>query len=229
LRDSRNYSRLIVILLIAASSVAFSRIAGNDFINFDDISYITGNNYIQSGFNSESIKWASTAIVDGNWHPLTMISHMLDWSLFGANASGHHLVSLFLHIGSVIFLFLFFNKTTNGIWPSAFAAAFFAIHPLRVESVAWAAERKDVLSMFFGMACFYAYALYVEKSRLSRYFLCLILYALSLMSKPMLVTLPFLLILLDYWPMGRLGSRKIAKIEGTAIRQVPHSMPNIEY
>jgi tetratricopeptide (TPR) repeat protein len=210
LHDSKNYSRLIVILLIAASCIAFGRIAGNDFINFDDISYITGNNYIQSGYNSESIKWAFTAIVDGNWHPLTMISHMLDWSLFGANASGHHLVSLLLHIGAVIFLFLFFNKTTNSIWPSAFTAALFAVHPLRVESVAWAAERKDVLSMFFGMACFYAYAIYVEKSKLSQYFLCLTLFALSLMSKPMLVTLPFLLILLDYWPLGRLWSRKIA-------------------
>jgi 4-amino-4-deoxy-L-arabinose transferase-like glycosyltransferase len=139
-----------------------------------------------------------------------MISHMLDWSLFGANASGHHLVSLLLHTGAVIFLFLFLNKTTNNIWPSAFAAALFCIHPLRVESVAWAAERKDVLSMFFGMACLYAYALYVEKSRLSSYLLCLALFVLSLMSKPMLVTLPFLLILLDYWPLGRLGSRKVA-------------------
>jgi tetratricopeptide (TPR) repeat protein len=210
LRDSRNYSRLIVVFLISASCAAFGRIVGNDFINFDDISYITGNNYIQSGFNSESIKWAFTAIVDGNWHPLTMISHMLDWSLFGANASGHHLVSLLLHTGAVIFLFLFLNKTTNNIWPSAFAAALFCIHPLRVESVAWAAERKDVLSMFFGMACLYAYALYVEKSRLSSYLLCLALFVLSLMSKPMLVTLPFLLILLDYWPLGRLGSRKVA-------------------
>jgi len=210
LRDSKTYSRLIVIFLIAVSCAAFGRIAGNDFINFDDIPYITGNNHVQSGLNSESIKWAFTTIVEGNWHPLTMISHMLDWSLFGANATGHHLVSLLLHIGSVIFLFLFLNKTTNSIWPSAFAAAFFALHPLRVESVAWASERKDVLSMFFGMACFYTYALYVENSRLSRYFLCLTLFALSLMSKPMLVTLPFLLILLDYWPLNRLGSRKIA-------------------
>ena len=157
-------------------------------------------------FNQDLIPKVSNGrlqpIVDGNWHPLTMISHMLDWNLFGANASGHHLVSLLLHIGAVIFLFLFLNKTTNSIWPSAFTAALFALHPLRVESVAWAAERKDVLSMFFGMACFYAYAIYVEKSKLSQYFLCLTLFALSLMSKPMLVTLPFLLILLDYWPLS---------------------------
>ena len=141
--------------------------------------------------------------ISANWHPLTWLSHMLDWSLFGANASGHHLVSLLLHIGAVIFLFLFLNKTTNNIWPSAFAAAFFALHPLRVESVAWASERKDVLSMFFGMACLYAYAFYAEKPKLSRYLLCLILFALALMSKPMMVTLPFVLMLLDYWPLKR--------------------------
>jgi tetratricopeptide (TPR) repeat protein len=128
---------------------------------------------------------------------------MLEWSLFKGNPAGTHLVSLFLHIGAVIFLFLFLNKTTNSIWPSAFAAALFALHPLRVESVAWAAERKDVLSMFFGMACLYAYAFWAENSKLSRYFLCLILFVLALMSKPMMVTLPFVLMLLDYWPLKR--------------------------
>ncbi|MEN6423382.1 MAG: hypothetical protein ABFD76_15695, partial [Smithella sp.] len=113
---------LIVIFLITASFLAFGRVAGNDFINFDDNKYITENPHIKSGFNYESIQWAATAVVVSNWHPLTMLSHMLDWSLFGANASGHHLVSLLLHIGAVIFLFLFLYKTTNSIWPSAFAA-----------------------------------------------------------------------------------------------------------
>ena len=126
--------------------------------------YITENNYIKSSINPENIKWAFTAVVCSNWHPLTLLSHMLDWSLFGANASGHHLVSLLLHIGSVLFLFLFLNKTTKNLWPSAFAAAFFALHPLRVESVAWASERKDVLSMFFGLASIYVYALYAENT-----------------------------------------------------------------
>ena len=128
---------------------------------------------------------------------------MLDWQLFGANASGHHFVSLLLHIGSAILLFLFLNRTTGALWPAAFVAALFAFHPLRVESVAWAAERKDVLSMFFGMATIYVYALYVEDHKLSKYFLCLALFALSLLAKPMLVTLPFVLLLLDYWPLGR--------------------------
>ena len=199
----QKYTYLIVIFLIVASCAAFGRIEGNDFINFDDPKYITGNNNVKSGLNSESVEWAFTAVVSGNWHPLTMLSHALDWSLFGANPAGHHIVSLLLHIGAVIFLFLFLNRTTNNIWSSAFAAAVFALHPLRVESVAWASERKDVLSMFWGMACLYAYAFYAENHKISRYVLCLILFALSLMSKPMLVTLPFILLLLDYWPLGR--------------------------
>jgi protein O-mannosyl-transferase len=199
----KKYTYLIIIFLIAASLAAFGRIAGNDFINLDDIAYITENSNIKSGINPHSIKWAFTDIVVSNWVPLALISHMLDWSLFGADPSGHHIVNLLLHIGSVIFLFLFLSKTTNNIWPAAFAAALFALHPLRVESVAWAAERKDVLSMFFGTAALYAYAFYAESYRLSRYFLSLILFALSLLSKSMLVTLPFVFLLLDYWPLGR--------------------------
>jgi len=203
LRDSKNHFYMIIVFLIVASCIAFGRIAGNDFINFDDNGYVTENNDVQSGFNPASVKWAFTAVVVGNWHPLAVLSHMLDWSLFGANASGHHLMSLLLHIGAVILLFLFLNKATKNVWPSAFAAALFALHPLRVESVAWVAERKDVLSMFFGMAGIYAYVFYAEKPGLSKYFMCLVLFALALMSKPMLVTLPFVLMLLDYWPLGR--------------------------
>ena len=200
---SKKYTYLIIIFLIAASCIAFGRIAGNHFINFDDPGYITKNYQIQSGLNFENIKWAFTAVVLSNWHPLTLLSHMLDWSLFGNHAGGHHLISLLWHIGTVILLFLFLYKTTHNIWPAAFAAAFFALHPLRVESVAWASERKDVLSLFFGMASIYAYAFYAEKNKISRYLLCLTLFILSLMSKPMLVTLPFVLLFLDYWPLGR--------------------------
>jgi protein O-mannosyl-transferase len=199
----KKYTYLIVIFLIVASCAAFGRIAGNDFINFDDPKYITGNNHIKSGINSESIKWAFSSVELYYWQPLTWLSHMLDWRLFKEHAGGHHLMSLLLHIGSVLLLFFFLYRTTKNIWPSAFAAALFALHPLRVESVAWAAERKDVLSMFFGLASVYAYAFYAENPKFSRYFLCLILFALSLMSKPMLVTLPFVLLLLDYWPLGR--------------------------
>jgi tetratricopeptide (TPR) repeat protein len=200
---NKKYKYLIIVFLIVATFVAFGRIVANDFINFDDDKYITENNYIKSGINTESIKWAFTSSHVSNWHPLTWISHILDWQLFGANASGHHFVSLLLHIGSAILLFLFLIKTTGSLWPSAFVAAFFALHPLRVESVAWAAERKDVLSMFLGLAVLYTYALYVEKPKLSKYYFCLILFALSLLAKPMLVTLPFVLLLLDYWPLCR--------------------------
>ena len=199
----KKYTCLVVIFLIVASCAAFGRILGNDFINFDDNKYITENNHIKEGINTKSIEWAFTTAYFSYWHPLTWLSHTLDWSLFGANASGHHLVSLLWHIGSAILLFLFLNKTTGSLWPSAFVAALFALHPLRVESVAWASERKDVLSVFFGLASIYAYAYYVESSKLSKYFLCLILFALSLMAKPMLVTLPFIMLLLDYWPLGR--------------------------
>lgn len=188
---------------MAVSFAVFCRIAENDFINFDDPEYITNNYHIQSGFNSQSIKWAFTDAFMGNWHPLTMLSHILDWNLFRANPAGHHLVNILLHIGAVVFLFLFLNKSTGNLWPSAFAAALFALHPLRVESVAWAAERKDVLSMFFSMACFYFYVLYAENHKLSRYFICLIFFALSLLSKSMMVTLPFVFLLIDYWPLRR--------------------------
>lgn len=197
------YKYLIVIFLVVASFIAYSQILGNGFINVDDNAYITENIHIQSGINLESIKWAFTDVTFTYWQPLTTLSHTLDWSLFGANASGHHLINLLLHIGSVLFLFFFLNRTTKNLWGSAFVAAFFALHPLRVESVAWAAERKDVLSMFFGLASIYAYACYAESFKPSQYFYCLILFVLSLMSKPMLVTLPFVLLLLDYWPLGR--------------------------
>lgn len=202
MKNKRTY--FIIVFLIIASLAAHGRILNNDFINYDDPLYITDNDHVRSGINSESIRWAFTSFVSYNWHPLTWLSIMLDWSLFGENASGHHLMSLLLHIGAVVLLFLFFNKTTKSPWSSAFVAAFFALHPLRVESVAWASERKDVLSMFFGMASLYAYAFYAESKRLSRYSLCLILFAMSLLSKSMMVTLPFVFLLLDVWPLGRL-------------------------
>ncbi|MEI6608491.1 MAG: tetratricopeptide repeat protein [Deltaproteobacteria bacterium] len=200
---NKNYKYFIIILLIMTSLIAFGRIIGNDFINFDDGAYITENNHIKAGLTSETIKWAFSAVVSSNWHPLTLLSHALDWSLFGANAGGHHLVSLLWHIGSAILLFLFLSKTTGSLWPSAFVAALFALHPLRVESVAWAAERKDVLSVFFGMATLYTYLLYTEKLQFPKYILCILLFVLSLLAKPTLVTLPFVLMLIDYWPLGR--------------------------
>ena len=200
---NNKYRYLIIVFLIVASCIAFGRILGNDFVNFDDDRLITENVHVQSGINTESIKWAFTNSSLEYWHPLTWLSIMLNWRLFGANASAHYVVSLLLHIGAVLFLFLFLNKATNRLWASAFVAAFFALHLLRVESVAWAAEHKDVLSMFFGMASLYAYAHYVEKHQVSKYLLCLMLFVLSLMAKPTFTTLPCVLLLLDYWPLAR--------------------------
>ena len=200
---NKKYKYLIMILLIIASLAAYGRILGNDFVNYDDGRLITENNYIQTGLNAGSIKWAFTNASLEYWHPLTWLFILLEWRLFGTNASLYHLVSLLFHIGAVLFLFLFLNKATKRLWPSAFVAAFFALHPLRVESVAWVSEYKDVLSLFFGMATLYAYTYYVEKPHISKYFICLILFILSLMSKPTLVTLPGVLLLLDYWPLAR--------------------------
>jgi len=200
---TKKHKYFIVTFLIVACLAAYGRIVTNDFVNFDDPQYITENNHIKSGINPDSIKWAFTSTTMSNWHPITWIFHMVNWGLFGDNPSGHHFVSLLLHIGVCILLFLFLHKTTNNLWSAAFATSFFALHPLRAESVAWAAELKDVLSMFFGLASIYTYAFYAESSKRAQYFLCLALFALSLMSKPMLVTLPFALLLLDYWPLGR--------------------------
>jgi len=223
---------LIIIFLIISSFIAFSPVAKNEFINFDDDVYITENTHIQSGFNLENIQWAFSTFHRSYWHPLTWMSHMLDWQLFGNDAGGHHLVSLLLHIGTAILLFLFLHKTTGNLWPAAFAAAFFALHPLRVESVAWASERKDVLSMFFGMASVYAYAFYAERTSISRYGLCLLLFIFSLMSKPMWVTLPFALLLLDYWPLGRIrkafslpGENKLKSVGMLVWEKVPFLVP----
>jgi protein O-mannosyl-transferase len=199
----KKFSLSIIAVLIIASLIAYGRILNNDFVNFDDNEYITENEFIKSGLNFTTFKWVFTAVVSSNWHPLTLLSHALDWTLFREHAGGHHLMSLLLHIGSTVLLYLFLKKTTNNLWSSAFVAFLFALHPLRVESVAWASERKDVLSLFFGMAVLYAYAMYVEKQQLSKYMLCLLLFILALMAKPMLVTLPFILMLLDYWPLKR--------------------------
>lgn len=216
---------LIVISLIVFSLAVFGSIKDNDFINLDDPGYITQNHQIQSGIHADSIKWAFTTTYFSYWHPLTWLSLMLDWSIFQDHAGGYHLINLYLHIGTAIILFFFLYKTTRNIWPSAFASAFFALHPLRVESVAWACERKDILSMFFGMASIYAYASYAETCKFSKYIICFVLFAMSLMSKPLLATLPFVLLLLDYWPLGRWTKNNLSccynETDGLILEKVP--------
>jgi protein O-mannosyl-transferase len=194
----------IIFLLIVMTAVSYWQLKNNDFINLDDTQYITENPQVKAGLTVESVKWAFASTQVHNWHPLTWLSHMLDIQLFGLNPGWHHVTNLMLHIANTILLFLLFYRMTKGLWQSAFVAVLFALHPLHVESVAWASERKDVLSTLFWILTIGAYSYYVERPVLLRYLITLLFFILGIMSKPMVVTLPFVLILLDYWPLGRL-------------------------
>jgi len=195
---------LICVLLVLATFAIYSQIQDHEFINFDDDLYITNNLNVQAGLTSESVEWAFTTFTLGNWFPVTWFSHMLDYQLYGLHAKGHHLTSLFFHITNSLLLFLILFRMTGAIWQSAFVAAIFAFHPLNVESVAWAAERKNVLSTLFWLLTMWAYIHYAAKPTIKRYGLVFLFFTLGLMSKSMLVTLPFALLLLDYWPLRRL-------------------------
>jgi tetratricopeptide (TPR) repeat protein len=188
----------------------FGQTLWHDFINYDDDLYVYENPNVVSGLTRPAILWAFTHAHAGTWHPLTSLSHMLDCQVYGLNAGGHHFTNVLLHTLAVVLLFLFLQQVTGAPWRSAFVAAVFAVHPLRVESVAWIAERKDVLSGVFFMLTLLAYARYVSGDRsLLRYLLVAFFFALGLMAKPMLVTLPLILLLLDYWPLRRFGSHSV--------------------
>jgi protein O-mannosyl-transferase len=192
-----------ILLLIAITLAVYWQVGNHEFVNFDDNGYVTQNPHVRTGLNLDNIRWAFTSTVLGNWHPLTMLSHMADCQLYGLDPRGHHLTNLFLHIANTVLLFIFLAETTGTLRRSAFAAALFALHPLHVESVAWIAERKDVLSTLFFMLTLLAYARYVKRPGFLRYLPVVLAFALGLMAKPMLVTLPFVLLLLDYWPLRR--------------------------
>jgi len=202
---------VIYLLLTAAVIITFRQVYHCDFINYDDPTYVFENTNIQSGITTQAIRWAFTTGHAANWHPMTWLSHMLDVQLFGLQPRWHHLTNLLFHIANTLLLFFVFNRMTKAPWKSAFVAALFALHPLHVESVAWVAERKDVLSTFFWMLTMCAYVHYVEHPRLGRYLAVLTFLALGLMAKPMLVTLPFVLLLLDYWPLQRFEQNKSAQ------------------
>lgn len=179
-----------------------------DFVAFDDQVYIAHNKAVMTGLNAESIRWAFTNEVAGNWHPLTILSHMLDVELYGSEPRGHHFTGILFHAANGVLLFLVLRSMTGALWPSAFVAAMFAWHPLRVESVAWVSERKDVLSTFFLFLALAAYTRYARRGSWMAYAALLLSFALGLMAKPMLVTFPFLLVLLDVWPLRRFGWRQ---------------------
>ena len=193
----------ICLFLIITTLAVFWQVKDHAFINYDDKLYVAENPQVWAGFTIESLKWAFTSTHAANWHPLTWLSHMLDVQLFGLKAGWHHLMNLLFHIVNTLLLFLVLHRMTKALWQSAFVAALFALHPLHVESVAWVAERKDVLSTFFWMLTMGAYVFYVEKPETKRYLLTVFFFAVGLMAKPMLVTLPFVLLLLDYWPLKR--------------------------
>lgn len=196
---------IVIVILAVATSGTYYRVIGSEFLDYDDRDYVTGNIHVMGGLTAQGVIWAFTHFHSCNWHPVTWMSHMADVSLFGMQPSGHHFVNLCLHILNAILLFLFLKYVTQRIWASAFVAALFALHPLHVESVAWVAERKDVLSTFFWLATLVAYAWYARRPGLGRYASVTGLFALGLMSKPMVVTLPIVLLLLDYWPLGRIS------------------------
>lgn len=198
--------------IVGATIAAYAGLRGNGFVYFDDPKYVTENPVVRNGLTLDGIRWAFTTGTDANWFPMTWLSHMLDVQLFGMNAAGHHLTSLATHIASALLLLLALVWMTNAPARSAVVAAFFALHPLHVESVAWVAERKDVLSAFFFMLTMCAYARYARKPSAMRYAAVAIFLAAGLMCKPMLVTLPFVLLLLDWWPLARVGKESIGRL-----------------
>ena len=190
-------------LLIILTWAIYAQTVQHQFITFDDSHYIYANQHVTSGLTAETVPWAFTTMVMGNWHPLTMLSHMLDWTLFGPRAGLHHLVSVLLHVFNTALTLLVLHRVTGAFWCSAVVAALFAVHPLHVESVAWASERKDVLSTLFWWLSLWAWTAYVRRGRGWQYGLALLAFAGGLMAKPMVVTLPLVLLLLDHWPYNR--------------------------
>jgi protein O-mannosyl-transferase len=199
---------LLALVLAAVVLAVFWPAVGNDFVNFDDDRYVIDNTAIQRGFDAESLRWAWTTTHMANWHPLTWMSHMLDWRLFGADAAGHHATSVVLHALNTSLVFLALETMTGAAWRSALVAALFGLHPVHVESVAWASERKDVLSTCLWLLTTLAYLAWTRRPTRARYALVALGLALGLTAKPMLVTLPATLVLLDYWPLGRLRSTR---------------------
>src|SRR5437763_10122590 len=193
----------VSICLVAITWAVFGQTFHHQFINYDDPLYVLDNAHVLAGMTWRGIAWAFTHVHSQNWHPLTTISHMLDCQLFGVNPGAHHLVNVFFHSIAAVLLFILLQQMTNSIWASAFVAAVFAIHPLRVESVAWIAERKDVLSGMFFMLTLLAYFRWTRTQTVGRYLTMSILFACGLMSKPMLISTPIILLLLTYWPLNR--------------------------
>jgi Flp pilus assembly protein TadD len=200
---------IICLFLVVTILAAYWQLPIHDFLVFDDNKYITQNTHVHEGITWKNIAWAFSNTDYGYWHPLTWMSHMLAFQVFGLKSGMHHLINLLLHISNTLLLFFVLKRMTGVLWQSAFVAAVFALHPLNVESISWVSERKNVLSTFFWMLTILTYVRYTERPGFYRYMLILFVFILGLMSKPMLVTLPFVLLLLDYWPLRRLNLARL--------------------
>jgi len=206
-----------LVAVLAATFAVYARALGFGFIqNYDDSIYVTQNPHVTTGLQPANVVWAFTQQCAGNWHPVTMLSHMLDCQLFGVNAGPAHLENLVLHLVNTVLLFQVLRLATSRPWPSLFVAALFALHPMHVESVAWIAERKDVLSTLFWLLTMWAYVRWARERRPLDYALAVVAFGVGLMAKPMLVTLPFVLLLFDVWPLGRLRLPGFASVSKAA-------------
>ena len=218
-----HHNVLICLFLMITILSAYWQIRNHGFVSFDDGMYVYNNLKVKVGLTYKSITWAFSFTDIAYWHPLTWLSHMLDCQLYGLNPGMHHTTNLILHILNSLLLFLVFKQMTGALWRSAFVAALFALHPINVESVAWVAERKNVLSTFFWMLTMLAYVYYSRRQGVWRYLLTLFMFLLGLMCKPILVTLPFVLLLLDYWPLGRLQFGQ-EKIVSNSVKDAPEKI-----
>jgi protein O-mannosyl-transferase len=204
---------ILCLLVVVATLALYNPVNRHPFVNYDDDRYVIENDHIHNGLGLDTVAWALTSTEQENWHPLTWLSHALDYSLFHLNPTGHHFTSLLIHSANAVLLFLLLVSATGRVGPSLFVALLFALHPINVESVAWVAERKNVLSTFLFLAAIGVYGWYARKPHWQRYSAVMGLFALGLMSKPMVVTFPFVLLLLDYWPLGRVEGSPAGKVQ----------------
>jgi len=214
---------VLCLLLVMLTLAFYNPLVHNEFINIDDNGYITQNSHIRSGLTWNTVRWAFTSFDDANWHPLTWLSHAFDYQIFKLNPAGHHYVNLLLHAANAVLLFLLLEAATGLTWPGFMVAGLFALHPINVESVAWAAERKNVLSMFFCLLAMHAYLRYARRPSAARYALVAVLFSAGLMAKPQIVTFPFLLLLFDYWPLRRMAAE--SSFETAHVSALPRSVP----
>ena len=221
--SSGKRTAVLCLLLGLLTLCLYNSVIHNGFLNIDDTVYVTDNPNVTAGLHWSTVKWSLRTFEQANWHPLTWLSHALDWQLFRKFPGGHHYTSVLFHALNVVLLFLLFQKATGSTWRSLMVAALFAVHPANVESVAWIAERKNVLSMMFFLLAMLAYGWYASKPSLRRYSLVPLLFALGLMAKPQVITLPFVLLLWDYWPLQRMFSADNADPSPTPTRFAPAS------